>query len=88
LEPAAFGVPIFTGAHIFKNMAEFDGLAATGAVFSVSDAETLTKQIYLLEKDPKRRAKLAKAAKDYVTIAHQRVGVAAHAIGHVLTTDK
>ena len=88
LEPAAFGVPIFTGAHIFKNMAEFDGLAAAGAVFSVSDAETLTKQIYLLEKDPKRRAKLATAAKDYVTIAHQRVGVAARAIGHVLTTDK
>ncbi len=57
-------------------------------MFSVSDAETLTKQIYLLEKDPKRRAKLATAAKDYVTIAHQRIGVAARAISHVLATDK
>ena len=57
-------------------------------MFTISDAETLTKQIYLLEKDSKRRAKLATAAKDYVTITHQRVGVAAHAIGHVLTTDK
>ena len=88
LEPAAFGLPIFTGPHIFKNSAEFNGLAAADAVFDVSDAETIIAQIHLLEKDPKRRAKLAKSAKDYVTIAHQRVYVAARAIGHVLNKDK
>ena len=88
LEPAAFGLPILTGPHIFKNSAEFNGLAAADAVFDVRDAETITAQIHLLEKDPKRRAKLAKSAKDYVTIAHQRVSVAARAIDHVLNKDK
>ena len=88
LEPAAFGLPILTGPHIFKNSAEFNGLAAADAVFDVRDAETITAQIHLLEKDPKRRAKLAKSAKDYVTIAHQRVSVAARAVDHVLNKDK
>ena len=88
LEPAAFGLPILTGPHIFKNSAEFNGLAAADAVFDVRDAETITAQIYLLEKDPERRAKLAKSAKDYVTIAHQRVSVATRAIDHVLSKDK
>ena len=88
LEPANFGLPILTGPHIFKNSAEFCGLAAADAVFDVRDAETITAQIHLLEKDPKRRAKLAKSAKDYVTIAHQRVSVAARAIDDVLNKDK
>jgi 3-deoxy-D-manno-octulosonic-acid transferase len=88
LEPAAFGLPIFTGPHIFKNSAEFNGLAAADAVFDVRDAETITAQIHQLEKDPKRRAKLAKAAKNYVTLAHQRVNVAARAIDLVLCKDK
>jgi 3-deoxy-D-manno-octulosonic-acid transferase len=86
LEPAGFGLPILTGAHIFKNKAEFDGLAAAGAVFEVADAATITHQIRQLENDPARRAKLAKAAQDYVTIAHQRVALAAQAIRQVLTT--
>ena len=86
LEPAEFGLPILTGAHIFKNKAEFDGLAAAGAVFEVADAATITHQIRQLENDPARRAKLAKAAQDYVTIAHQRVALAAQAIKQVLTT--
>ena len=88
LEPATFGLPILTGPHIFKNSAEFNGLAAVDAVFDVHDAETITARIHLLEKDPKRRAKLAKSAKDYVTLAHQRVSVAARAIEHVLHKDK
>ena len=87
LEPAAFGLPIFTGPHVFKNSAEFSGLAAADAVFDVHNAKTITAQIHLLEKDPKRRAKLAKSAKDYVTIARQRVSVAARAIEHVLKKD-
>lgn len=86
MEPAGFGLPILTGAHIFKNKAEFDGLAAAGAVFEVADAATITHQIRQLENDPERRAKLAKAAQDYVTIAHQRVALAAQAIRQVLTT--
>jgi 3-deoxy-D-manno-octulosonic-acid transferase len=86
LEPAGFGLPILTGAHIFKNKVEFDGLAAAGAVFEVADAATITHQIRQLENDPARRAKLAKAAQDYVTIAHQRVALAAQAIKQVLTT--
>ena len=81
-------MPILTGPHIFKNSAEFNGLAAADAVFDVRDAETITAQIHLLEKDPKRRAKLAKSAKDYVTLAQQRVSVAARAIEHVLHKDK
>ena len=88
LEPAAYGLPILTGPYIFKNSAEFNGLAAADAVFDVRDAATITAQIHLLERDPKRSAKLAKSAKDYVTIAHQRVSVAARAIDHVLNKDK
>ncbi len=88
LEPAAFGLPIFTGPYIFKNSAEFNGLAAADVVFDVLDAETITAQIQLLEKDPKRRAKIAKSAKDYVTVVHQRISVAARAIDHVLNKDK
>ena len=88
LEPAAFGLPIFSGPHIFKNSAEFSALAAADAVFNVRDAETITAKINLLEKDPKRRAKLAKSAKDYVTLSHQRVSVAARAIDHVLNKSK
>ena len=88
LEPAAYGLPILTGPYIFKNSAEFNGLAAADAVFDVRDAATITAQIHLLERDPKRSAKLAKSAKDYVTIAHQRVSVAARAIEHVLHKDK
>jgi len=57
-------------------------------VFDVRDAETITAQIHLLEKDPERRARLAKNAKDYVTIAHQRVTVAARAIDQVLNKEK
>ena len=86
LEPAGFGLPILTGAHIFKNKADFDGLAAAGAVFEVADAATIAHQIRQLENDPARRANLAKAAQDYVTIAHQRVALAAQAIKQVLTT--
>ena len=86
LEPAGFGLPILTGAHIFKNKAEFDGLAAAGAVFEVADAATIAHQIRQLENDPARRADLAKAAQDYVTIVHQRVALAAQAIKQVLTT--
>ena len=85
LEPAGFGLPILTGAHIFKNKAEFDGLAAAGAGVEVGDAATITHQIRQLENDPERRAKLAKAAQDYVIIAHQRVALAAQAIKQVLT---
>jgi outer membrane murein-binding lipoprotein Lpp len=55
-------------------------------VFEVADAATITHQIRQLENDPERRAKLAKAAQDYVTIAHQRVALAAQAIRQVLTT--
>ena len=86
LEPAEFGLPILTGAHIFKNKAEFNGLAAAGVVFEVADAASITHQIRQLENDPARRAKLAKAAQDYVTIAHQRGALAAQAIKQVLTT--
>jgi len=88
LEPASFGLPILTGPYIFKNSAEFNGLAAVDAVIDVRDAKTITAQIHMLEKDPKRRAKLAKSAKYYVTIAHQRVSVAASAIYDVLHKDK
>jgi len=84
LEPAGFGLPILTGAHIFKNEAEFDGLAATGAIFEITDARSVADQIMMLEQNPAQRAALAKAAKHYVTMARQRASQAAHCIDRTL----
>jgi 3-deoxy-D-manno-octulosonic-acid transferase len=39
LEPAAFGLPIITGQHIFKNSAEFAGLRDVGVVFDVAETD-------------------------------------------------
>ena len=36
LEPAAFGLPIITGPHIFKNNAEFAGLRENGVIFDLA----------------------------------------------------
>ncbi len=88
LEPASFGLPILTGTHIFKNKAEFDGLAETGAVFEVSDAGMIVDQITNLEADPARRKALAKATKHYVTLANQRLPLAAATINQVINTKK
>ena len=86
LEPADFGLPILTGTHIFKNKADFDGLAAIGVVSEVTDAAAITNVIRQFEADPARRAKVAKMAQDYVTIANQRVDLAARATSQVLNT--
>ena len=88
LEPADFGLPIFTGTHIFKNKAEFDGLAHAGVVFEVTDAAAITRMIRHFEGNPARRANLTKAAQDYVTMAHQRIDLAAMAIEQILNTQK
>ena len=86
LEPADYGLPILTGTHIFENKAEFDGLAAIGVASEVSDAAAITNVIRQFEVDPERRAKVAKLAQDYVTVANQRVDLAAKAISQVLNT--
>ena len=36
LSPVAFGLPIITGPHIFKNAREFAGLRDSGVVFDIA----------------------------------------------------
>ena len=86
LEPADFGLPILTGTHIFKNKAEFDGLAAAGVVFEIADAATITHRIRQFETNHISRADLAESAKNYVALARERIDLAAKAIRQVLKT--
>lgn len=89
LEPAAFGLPIITGPHIFKNTAEFAGLRDAGVVFdiaedAVTDATATGQQLARLARgiidDKDKRRQIAAAAKTYADTAARRCEVAAKQI--------
>ena len=81
-------MPILTGRHIFKNKAEFNGLVSAGVAFVIDDAATITQLLRQFEKDPVRRANIAKSARDYVDAAHERVDLAASAVQQILIAQK
>jgi len=96
LEPAAFGLPIITGPHIFKNSAEFVGLRDVGVVFDVAETDDglnavitgqkLAKLVIEIASDKPARRRIASAAKTYAMAANQRSHIAARKI--VLETMK
>ncbi len=88
LEPAAFGLPIITGPHIFKNDAEFDGLRKAGIVFDLDDRITSGPDLAELAQsictNTAMRKKINKAAKAYVAKAALRADTAAETIKTLL----
>jgi 3-deoxy-D-manno-octulosonic-acid transferase len=93
LEPAAFGLPIITGPHIFKNNAEFDGLRAAGVVFDLTeDAEgdvttTMVKLVKEQGLKTAQRQQIAHAARSYARTAATRVDIAAAKIYALLDSQ-
>ena len=91
LEPAAFGLPIITGPHIFKNTAEFAGLRDSGVVFDVTGdgtdparvGQALADKAIAIMKDKAQYRRIASAAKTYATTASKRSDYAAKIIAAI-----
>ena len=56
LEPAAWGIPVFSGPHVFNFETIYQRLLDDAAVGMVSGAEDLARQLIALCSDPDRRA--------------------------------
>jgi 3-deoxy-D-manno-octulosonic-acid transferase len=66
LEPAAAGIPVLFGPHMF-NFAEVGGrLKASGGAIEVADAGDLAEQTRRLYADPAARARTGRRAKEFV----------------------
>ncbi len=63
VEPAAYGLPIVTGPHVFKNTAEFGALAAAGVVSDIDDSDSLASTAMALAGAPERLAKIGAAGR-------------------------
>ena len=91
LEPAAFGLPIITGPHIFKNTADFTGLRDSGVVFDMIDDGTdpasagraIADLAIAIMKDKAQYRRIASAAKTYAATASKRSDDAAKMIATV-----
>ena len=77
IEPAAYGRPVLTGPHVFKNTAEFDALRKAGAITDVNDAESLARAAIAIIRDSDAMKKNAAAAKEYAVAAGKRPEIAA-----------
>jgi 3-deoxy-D-manno-octulosonic-acid transferase len=91
LEPAAFGLPIITGPHIFKNASEFAGLRDIGVVFDMTGCEgdparagqALADIATAIMKDRAQYRHIASAAKTYAATASKRSDNAAKMIAAI-----
>ena len=96
LEPAAFGLPIITGPHIFKNTAEFAGLRDRGVVFDMindgadpaSTGQALADTAIAIVKDKAQYRRIASAAKTYAATAIKRSNDAAKMIAAIAPAPK
>ena len=77
LEPAAYGLPIMTGPHVYKNLAEFAALSAAGVVTEVMDAAGLAATANRIMENSKKLPRLAAAARDHARQAGKRPDFAA-----------
>lgn len=77
VEPAAYGLPVLTGPHIFKNSAEFSALSAVGVVKQVTDGAGLAKAAEAICGDEARLAAVAAAARAHAAEAGKRPANAA-----------
>ncbi len=62
LEPAALGLPILTGPHVFNFLQINQLLAKAGALVTVASASTLLEQLERILQDPALRAQMGEAA--------------------------
>ena len=91
LEPAAFGLPIITGPHIFKNAGEFAGLRDSGVVFDIAGdgadpvkaGQALADMAIAIMKDKAQYRHIASAAKKYAVNARKRSDDAAKMIAAI-----
>jgi 3-deoxy-D-manno-octulosonic-acid transferase len=96
LEPAAFGLPIITGPHIFKNTAEFAGLRDNGVVFDITDnggdpasaGQALANLAVAIMKNKTQYRRIASAAKTYAATASKRSNDAAKMIAAIMPAPK
>ena len=88
IEPAAAGLPVISGPHIFKNKAEFDALAAHGLLSSVTDADSLAEAAIAATCDAAAARRLAVVARKFATEAGKRPQLAARSILKVMKTTK
>ena len=77
VEPAAYGLPILSGPHVFKNAAEFSALADAGVVTEIGDGETLADAARRICGDTDRLARIAAAARAHAAEAGKRPANAA-----------
>ena len=91
LEPAAFGLPIITGPHIFKNAGEFAGLRDSGVVFDIAGdgadpvkaGQALANVAIAIMKDKAQYRHIASAAKRYAATARKRSDNAAKMVAAI-----
>ena len=87
VEPAAHGLPILTGPHVFKNAAEFSGLRDAGVVTEITNAEELASSARSIAEDAARRATIAAAARHYAAQTGKRPQIAADSCLELIGTS-
>lgn len=77
VEPAAYGLPILSGPHVFKNAAEFRALADAGVVTEIGDGKALADAAQTICNDAEKLAVIAAAARAHAAEAGKRPANAA-----------
>ena len=77
VEPAAHGLPVLTGPHLFKNSAEFGALETAGVVTLVEDAAGIADAAKAVCADIEKLAAIASAGKAHAAKAGKRPANAA-----------
>ena len=77
MEPAACGLPILTGPHVFKNRAEYSALSEAGVVSEIADGDSLAGTARAICGDADRLAAIATAARAHAAKAGKRPAKAA-----------
>ena len=68
LEPAALGLPILSGPHVFNAQSLCEQFFDAGAALQVHTAEELAKTVIELLENPQRRAEIGKIARGLIDI--------------------
>ena len=84
IEPAAAGLPVISGPHVFRNQAEFDALAERDLLQIVVDAEGLAHAAVAQSGADGQDRATAKAARKFAAEAGKRPELAARSILEVI----
>ena len=77
VEPAAHGLPVLTGPHLFKNSAEFNALKTAGVVTLVEDAASIADAAKTVCEDSEKLAAISGAGTAHAAKASKRPAKAA-----------